>query len=157
MKSLPLIVVVLLMAGCGGPVKRCLVSPLSGTIVTNGTPVAGATVTRKYHSDWYNKDVVTVTHTDDKGSFSFDGAWKKAAVDVLHQPVIHEEVIVEYNGTNQTVMDLTKMDYDSFGEVWAAGMQDPEHGKERLIKKDGKLYFKFDLSLEKVPIGRRSQ
>lgn len=155
MKSILLFIFVLLLIGCGRPANRCLVSPLSGTLEANGKPVVGAKVTRRYHSHWYKDQVEDVVQTDAKGYFEFKGAWKKAVVDVLHQPVIEEQVIVEYSGTNYSVMEVTKMNYDSFGEMWAVQNQDPERGKDRLTKKDDKLYLKFDLVTEKVPIGRR--
>ena len=154
MKSIPLLVILVLMVGCGGPTKRCLVSPLSGTLVADGKPVEGAKVTRSYHSHWYNKHVEDVVRTDVKGYFEFKGAWKQAVVDVPHQPVIEQVVVVEYNGTNRTVMNLTKLNYESFGELKAVQFEDPAHGKDRLSEKEGKLYLKFDLNLEKVPIGK---
>jgi len=120
----------------------------------DGKPVEGAKVTRKYYSHWYKEHVETVTHTDTNGYFEFGGAWKHAIVGVLHQPVIEEEVVVEYNNTNHTVFEVAKMDYESFGELSAVQNRDREHGKDRLIKKDGKLFLKFDLDSDKVPIGR---
>jgi len=62
------------------PQLRCLVSPIRGVVIAHGNPVVGATVTRKYYSGWYDQHVETVTHTDSKGVFEFDGAWKAAAV-----------------------------------------------------------------------------
>src|SRR5437899_2930988 len=147
MKTLPLLVILVLFVGCGGPTSHCLVSPLSGTLVANGKPVAGAKVTRRYHSHWYKDQVEEVVRTDAKGYFEFKGAWKKAVVEVLHQPVIEEQVIVEHNSTNYTVLDVTKMNYDSFGELSDVSQQD----KSRLSKQDGRLYFKYDLDLDKVP------
>ena len=146
MKSIPLFIVMLIVVGCSGPTKRCLVSPLSGTIVTNGMPVEGATVTRSYYSHWYDKQVVTVTQTDANGDFKFDGVWKKVLVGALHQPVIEEEMIVELNGKKYKVFNVIKMDYDTLSEI--------SLDKKRLSQKAGKLYFKFDLDLEKSPIGR---
>lgn len=142
--------VLVLFVGCGGPTTRCLVSPLSGTIVADGKPVEGAKVTRKYHSHWYNKEVEEVVHTNGEGFFEFKGAWKKALIDVVHQPVIQQLVIVEHNGTNCTVFDVPKLNYDVFGELKAVSQQD----KTRLSKQSGKLYFKYDLDLDKLPIGR---
>jgi Domain of unknown function (DUF6795) len=150
MKTLPLLTILVLLVGCGGPTKRCLVSPLSGTLVANGKPVEGAKVTRKYHSHWYKNQVEEVVRTDAKGQFEFEGAWKRAAVDVLHQPVVEEQVIVERDGTNCTVLDVTKMNYDDFGELQDVSQKD----KSRLSKQEGRLCFKFDLDLDKVPIGR---
>jgi hypothetical protein len=94
-----------------------------------------------------------VTHTDARGHFEFEGAWKRAVVDLLHQPVVHEEVFVEYNSTNHAVLDVTKMDYDSFGELYAVHLHDPSR-EDRLSKKNEKLYLKFDLDSDKAPIGR---
>ena len=150
MKFVPLFIVLLLIVGCGGPVKRCLVSPLAGTVSVDGKPVAGAKVTRKYYSHWYNEHVETVTHTDAKGYFEFAGVWKSAAVDVMHQPVIEEQVVVEHNSTNYTVLDVTKMNYDSFGEL----SDIPDHDKAHLSKQDGKLCLKYDLDVDRVPIGQ---
>jgi hypothetical protein len=154
MKSIPFLFVLLPMIGCGGPAKRCLVSPLSGTIVANGKPVDGATVTRNYHSHWYKEDVETVTHTDANGNFEFDGAWKNAAVDVLHQPVVEEQIVVEHKGKTYTVFVVTKMNYECFGELSARGLRDPKDGKDRLSKQNEKLYLKYDLESDKIPIGR---
>lgn len=155
MRFIPLFIVVLLMVGCGGPAKLCLVSPLSGTIITKGAPVEGAKVTLKYS---YKKEIVeTVAYTDAKGYFQFEGVWKKVMVQIAHQPVIEQKVVVEHSGNSHTVLDVTKMDYDGFGEMWEVQYQDPKHGKDRLIKKDGRLYFTFDLGFEKVPIGRKPQ
>lgn len=153
MKSI-LLLPFLLLIGCGGPTKRCLVSPLSGKIVANGVPVEGAKVTRKYYSNWYADRVETVTVTDDKGHFAFEGAWKKALMNVPHQAVVHVEVIVENKGTNRTVLDLTKLSYANFGELQTVQDQDPERGKDRLKERDGKLYLEYDLELDKLPIGK---
>ena len=94
-----------------------------------------------------------MAHTDADGYFEIAGVWKTAPVDILHQPVIEEKVFVGYKGTNYTVLDLTKMDYAKLGEL--PGVPgDSDHDKNRLIAQDGILYFKFDLEMEKVPIGR---
>ena len=127
MKPIPLLVILVLMVGCGG--RRCLVSPLSGTLVADGKPVEGAKVTRRYHSHWYNKHVEDVVRTDAKGYFEFNDVWKRAPVNVPHQPVIEQVVVVEYNGTKHTVMNLTKLNYERFGELTAVQFEDPTHGK----------------------------
>jgi hypothetical protein len=155
MKQIPLFAALLLIVGCGPPVKRCLVSPLWGRIVSNGVPVVGATVTRKYYSHWYKEQVENVTHTDAGGYFDFDGAWKKAIADLLHQPVIEEKIVIESQGKVYTVLDVTKMDYDKFGELEHVQSEKAAPGKERLLNQDGKLYLRFDLALNNVPIGRR--
>src|SRR4029453_17070744 len=98
MKSIPLLIILVLMVGCGGPTKRCLVSPLSGTLVADGKPVEGAKVTRRYHSHWYNKHVEDVVRTDAKGYFEFKDAWKRAPVNVPHQPVIEKGGVVKQRG-----------------------------------------------------------
>ncbi len=149
MKALSLFFSLVLLVGCGGPTSRCLVSPLSGTLVANGKPVEGVKVTRRYHSHWYKDKVEEVAHTDDKGYFAFKGVWKRALIDVLHQPVVEEQLIVEHNQTNCVVLNLAKLNYDTFGELTSASEQD----KRRLTKQDGTLYFKYDLDLDKAPLG----
>lgn len=153
-KSLPYLIVLMLMIGCGDAKNRCLVSPLSGALVASGKPVDGAKVTRRYHSHWYNQQIEEVVRTDAKGYFVFPGAWKKAVINLPHQPVIQVTVVVEYHGTNRTVLDVGKMNYDALGELWTIQHLDPEREKDRLSKQDGRLHLKFDLDLDKVPIGR---
>jgi hypothetical protein len=140
---------VLYLAGCG-PQNRCLVSPLTGTVIANGKPVIGATVTRRFHSLYYEKQVEAATKTDAQGLFAFAGVWKWAPINILHQPVIEEEVTIEYNGKAYTALKCTKMDYKNLGEFDAVQFdamrdRDPSLAKPRLSKQEGKLYLKCDL------------
>ena len=149
-----IIIVVLLLAGCG-PTKRCLVSPLSGTVVAHGKPVAGAKVTRKYYSDWYKDQVETVIRTDTNGFFEFQGAWKTALVNILHQPVIQEEVVVEYDGTNYPAWNVTKMDYELLGELSDTQLRTLNGDMDRFGKQGGKLYLRIDVDLKKARAGEK--
>jgi len=82
-----------------------------------------------------------VTHTDTNGCFEFEGAWKLSAVYLVHQPVIDEEVTVEYKSKTYVALDLVKMDYSRFGELEAI-----DHvGRDRLSRKGDSLFLSCDL------------
>lgn len=149
MKLLALLALVLSLCGCAPlPERRCLASPMSGTVIAHGHMVVGATVTRKYYSPWYNRHVETTTHTDGRGEFKFKGAWKFSLILFAHQPVIQQEVIVTNEGRAQVVLKLTKMDYDRFGELWALEHPGGSVVRGRLSTKDGQLFLSCDLDAE---------
>jgi hypothetical protein len=152
MKLILLFAALLLLVGCAPiPEVRCLVSPLHGTITAGAAPVVGATVTRSYYSPWYDQHVETVTHTDIKGDFKFKGAWKVSLVYLVHQPVIREDVVVKYRGTNYTVLHLTKMDYCLYGELSVVKYGDGIICKGQFSKEGHKLFL--SCNLDKKPTG----
>gem|GEM_PF-6138618 len=142
MKPIAIFAALLFLVGCAPiPEARCLVSPLRGTVSVSGDPARAATVTRSYYSPWYDQHVTTVTHTDTNGCFEFEGAWKLSAVYLVHQPVIDEEVTVEYKSKTYVALDLVKMDYSRFGELEAI-----DHvGRDRLSRKGDSLFLSCDL------------
>jgi hypothetical protein len=143
------------LAGCGGPTKRCLVSALSGTILANGTPVHGATVTRRYYSHWYNNHVESTTHTDTAGNFTFDAVWKSAVADIMHEPVVEEEVVVERDGKTYIILNINKRNYDLLGELDAVRFATEGPDKDRFTKQDGTLCLKYVLDADNDPIGKQ--
>lgn len=151
---LPLVLIAVMITGCGGAKKRCLVSPMTGTLLANGKPVADAKVSLKHHSHWYAERVEEFAHTDANGRFEFKGAWKKALINVPHQPVIRIEVTAEYHGTNRLVLEIGKLNYELLGELTTLRQTDPEFEKSRLSSREQKLHLTFDLDRDQAPIGR---
>lgn len=97
--------VVLAMAfvGCGevsAMRKVILFSPLSGVVLSQGKPVAGATIKRHAHWRWGNKTYDDTATTDAQGRFSFavlNGTMLLGSV-LPHEPYIEQSITIEQGG-----------------------------------------------------------
>jgi hypothetical protein len=104
-----------------------LFSAISGTLVKDGKPVVGATLTRRAKlGDWYEDTAVT----DKDGKFSFETmkAFSLKAHILPHEPVVSQQMFAQVGNTKYDVWYHTKFGYEDNSELMyrtmnAAGRQ----------------------------------
>ncbi len=57
---------------------------------------------------------------------------------------VEEQIVVEHKGKADTVLDVTKMNYDIVGELDDISLRAPKRGKDHLSEQNGRLYLKCD-------------
>ena len=100
--------------------KVCLFSPVKGIVVYKGQPVVGAVIERTCEWNWKKYEPQTdQTETDEKGEFSLPGmySWMGLVQLVPHEPVIHQHVVIKYEGKEYNAWYLVKHEYGEFAEL----------------------------------------
>jgi hypothetical protein len=100
--------------------KLCLFSPVKGVVVHQGQPVVGAVIERACEWEWKNVEPNNdQTVTDEKGEFSLPGiySWMGLVQLIPHQPVIHQHIIIKYDGKDYDAWHYTKMEYGEYKEL----------------------------------------
>ncbi|MBT1063889.1 hypothetical protein KJY73_09915 [Bowmanella sp. Y26] len=96
-----------------GLFSKCMFTEVEGVVLLNGEPVEGAEVISSY--DWSNKDERKSKKllTDSYGKFSFpEWSSKQFLSSILPmEPVIRQEIIIEYKGERYTAWAFNKHSY----------------------------------------------
>ena len=98
------------------PEQVVIASPLSGHITYNGTPAAGATVTR--HLVWKDEageDETTVT--DETGYFELPVKTDVVKISKISQFVMSQKIYVDYQGREYLVWAMGKGSKEMYGEL----------------------------------------
>ena len=106
--------------------KVCLFSPVKGIVVYKGQPVVGAVIERTCEWNWKKYEPQTdQTETGEKGEFSLPGmySWMGLVQLVPHEPVIHQHVVIKYEGKEYNAWYLVKHEYGEFAELSIAAMR----------------------------------
>lgn len=99
------------MSGCSIVSFHKLTSDLSGVVTIKGKPVDGAKVIFRANSHWYGEWEVQELVTTEGGKFQIP-QWRKVRPFVLiHQPVIEQDITIEYEGTIYKGWNYTRMSY----------------------------------------------
>jgi hypothetical protein len=98
--------------------KHILFSPISGILVTNGKPIAGASVTRWYKGGFWGKEGSETVTTDATGSFSFPQvSFRSIIANILpHEAVITQKITAVVNGIETIIYYMVKRNYSYNGE-----------------------------------------
>jgi len=98
--------------------RMVLWSAMKGRVLMNGQPVAGAVLKRSYL--WHFKDETgsDEARTDANGGFAFPVIERRSLLGALlpHEPVIEQEILIEYQGKSYKAWNYAKRDYNENDE-----------------------------------------
>ncbi len=99
--------------------KLVIFSPVTGRVLLNGEPVAGAKVEREYHWGWNDEVGRDATKTAADGSFSLPLVERTSVLGSLlpHEPVINQTIVIRHDGKVSTAWAHFKHDYALNGEL----------------------------------------
>lgn len=93
--------------------KMVLWSAMKGRVVMNGKPAAGAVLVRNYFWHWANEKGTDRTVADATGAFTFPAIEGQSLLGGLlpHQPVIEQDMVIEYQGKSYDAWSFMKGSY----------------------------------------------
>ncbi|MBP9779294.1 hypothetical protein KBD33_01570 [Candidatus Gracilibacteria bacterium] len=101
-----------------------LSSPIEGTILSNGKPVANTKIVRTSISGWFDGSTkyTEETTTDENGKFSFPVRVARFSGSMLfswfpHETVITQEILLDQGGNTYHIWGAIKRNYDLYGEL----------------------------------------
>jgi hypothetical protein len=98
--------------------KLVLFSAVEGTITRNGTPVAGAKVTREFLWSMKRENGSDTTVTDAAGRFSLPEITRRSLMAMFpHEPVVRQTITIAADGTSYKAWVYFKRNYDDNGEL----------------------------------------
>ena len=106
-----LLFVVIRVTGFG---KVVIWSAMKGRVVMNGQPVAGAVLRRDYHWHWPDQKGADSTKTGATGEFAFPVIERRMILGMVlpHEPVIEQQMTIEYEGRSYRAWAHFKRDYE---------------------------------------------
>jgi len=93
--------------------KMVLWSAMKGRVLLNGKPAAGAVLVRNYSWHWKNEKGSDRTTTNAGGEFSFlviEGSLLLGGL-LPYEPVIEQDMVIEYQGKSYDAWAYFKHDY----------------------------------------------
>lgn len=99
--------------------NNVMCSKVSGAVFLNGVPVENAEIERYYRWGWDDKKEVDKTNTDKNGGFELPLLEKSPGMSRLvpHEPVIFQQITINYKGETFIAWQHTKHNYDENGEL----------------------------------------
>ncbi len=98
--------------------KLVLFSAVEGTITRNGTPVAGAKVTRDFQWSMKRESGSDTTMTDAAGRFSLPDITRRSLMAMFpHEPVVRQTITIQIDSTSYKAWAYFKRNYDDNGEL----------------------------------------
>jgi hypothetical protein len=94
--------------------KMVLWSAMKGRVLMNGQPATGAVLVRNYNWHWKNEKGTDQTVTNAAGQFSFPAIEGQSLLGGLlpHEPVIEQDMVIEYQGKSYDAWAYFKHDYN---------------------------------------------
>lgn len=94
-----------------------LFSPVTGAVIQNGQPVAGAKVSRT--TQWKDSREVEQTVSNQSGEFNFKAKTARSMMWSLlpHNPVVMQTISIEVNGQRYEAWEYQKGDYELNSEA----------------------------------------
>jgi hypothetical protein len=94
--------------------KVVIWSAMKGRVLMDGQPVVGAVLTREYHWHWPDQKGSDVAKTNAAGEFAFPAIERRMILGSLlpHEPVIEQQMTVEYEGKSYQAWAYFKRDYE---------------------------------------------
>jgi len=95
-----------------------LFSEVTGVVLRDGKPVAGAEVERRYIWHWKDQKGSDKALTDAKGEFKFPAITGSTFLGSLipHEPVVQQSIVIRYSGSEIHAWKYTKHNYEANGE-----------------------------------------
>lgn len=99
--------------------NKCLFSAVSGTVLLNGMPVAGAEVEQYYKWENSDKSSRKLTETNSSGHFNFAAVYDNSLFTTLlpSNPVIQQKIHIRYDDTEYDAYLFMKKNYEENGEL----------------------------------------
>jgi len=96
-----------------------LFSAVSGTVLLDGKPVAGAKVDREFDWAWKSEKGHDGTSTNAEGHFALPAITRSSFFGSLlpHEPLIKQTITINHAGKAYQAWVLFKRDYDNNGEL----------------------------------------
>lgn len=112
---------VLLVATQGTVMAKTLIlfSPVTGQVLINGEPVAGAQIERSYQWTWNDEKGKDAATTGPRGEFSLPKIECKSWLANIfpHEPVVDQTILIRYAGQEYVAWRLSKHSYDENSEL----------------------------------------
>jgi hypothetical protein len=98
--------------------KKVLWSAMSGRVLMNGQPAAGAVLARSWHWHWNNEKAADQAVANAAGQFSFPAVEGKSLLGNLlpHEPVVEQLMKVDYQGKTYVAWAYFKRSYKEDSE-----------------------------------------
>lgn len=94
--------------------KMVIWSAMKGRVLMNGQPAAGAVLVRRYSWHWKNEKGSDQTVANAAGEFSFPPIERSSFLGSIlpHEPVIEQDITIEYQGKSYDAWAYYKRDYN---------------------------------------------
>jgi hypothetical protein len=109
----------------GAEMKLYLFSPVTGRVIHNGVPVAGAKIERTYNWVWKNETRSDSTTTDGAGQFQLPAITRLSLWGSLvpHDPYVEQRIDILANNVKYTAFQAIRRNYEVNYELDGAPMK----------------------------------
>jgi hypothetical protein len=99
--------------------KMVMFSAVSGKVLHNGKPVAGAAVEREFFWAWKSETGRDSTQTDAGGNFRFALVERSSLMGSLlpHEPIVRQTILIKHEGKTYKAWMYDKRNYRPDGEI----------------------------------------
>lgn len=96
-----------------------LFSAVRGTVLSDGQPVAGATIERQWNWAWKQEDGADRAVTGADGSFALPLIERKSFLGGVlpHEPMVRQTILIHHGGQTWKAWMYDKGNYDRDGEI----------------------------------------
>jgi hypothetical protein len=98
--------------------KMVIWSAMKGRVTLNGQPAAGAVLVRRFDWEWKDEAGSDQTVANAAGEFSLPSIERSSLLGSLlpHQPMIKQDIVIEYKGVSYTAWACYKRSYAADSE-----------------------------------------
>lgn len=99
--------------------KMVMFSGVSGKVLLDGKPVAGAVVEREFRWSWKSETGTDSTQTDASGAFRLPVIERSSFMGSVlpHQPNVRQTILIKHGGKTHKAWMFNKGNYDLDGEL----------------------------------------
>lgn len=99
--------------------KMVMFSAVSGQVLQDGKPVAGAVVEREFRWSWKSETGTDSTQTDASGAFRLPAIERSSLMGSLlpHEPMVRQTILIKHGGKSYKAWMFDKGNYKPDGEL----------------------------------------
>ena len=99
--------------------KMVMFSAVSGKVLQDGKPVAGAVVEREFRWSWKEETGTDSTQTNAAGEFRFPVIERSSLMGSLlpHEPIVRQTILIKHGGKTHKAWMFDKRNYRPEGEI----------------------------------------
>ncbi len=99
--------------------KMVMFSAVSGKVLQDGKPVAGAVVEREFRWSWKSETGTDSTQTDASGAFRFPVIERSSFMGSVlpHEPMVRQTILIKHGGKTHKAWMFDKGNYKLDGEL----------------------------------------